>query len=173
MPQIQPPPFQQDDISFVLKNWLKDLYEYVAVPGERIPWSQINKEGSDLADIQTRLHSSLQGILGSGQHHLSETEFDNLVRSTAVTTTVVSTSINDAYGTYVVTATGQTLTLPSASTNIGKTWTIILAVNGYVDIARSGSDTLNLPTNDTVIRLNNKGASVSLRATSATSWSIV
>ena len=86
----------------------------------------------------------------------------------------VNTQMSYQNRTLMATASGITLTLPKASqSNIGEEWTIILGANGYVDISASGADTINLPTSDTTIRIDNKGASVTLRMVSSTAWGIV
>lgn len=93
--------------------------------------------------------SNASSITGSGE--LSTTSYTNLVNTS-----------------------GVTLTLPKANAVLtGRTWTIIMGVNGYCDISTQGGDTFTIPTTDTTMRLTNKGSSVSLRCLSTNSWGIV
>ncbi len=95
--------------------------------------------------------------------------YDETITSVSGNVTLTDTS-HTAY----VTTSAVTITLPAASTaRIGNEWTIIQGVEGYVDITRSGSDTINLPTSDTTIRLTQKGSSVTLRCLTTSVWGIV
>jgi hypothetical protein len=115
----------------------------------------------------------LQSIAGSGTAHISTAELAEIQRQDNVLSVVDNTTLDDSHFTIRVTTTGKTITLPAASSaRLGKEWTIMLATVGYTDIT-SGTDTINLPTNDNTIRLTNKGASVTIRCVSATSWGIV
>ncbi len=56
-----PPPVDDPNLSFVMKEWLNRLYtDVLGGTGAIIPWNNIEKSGSNLTDIQTRLHSDLQ-----------------------------------------------------------------------------------------------------------------
>lgn len=52
-----------DNSSFVWLEWYRKLREYLNTSGN-VPWSVVNKAGSNLSDLATRLHSSLQGLSG-------------------------------------------------------------------------------------------------------------
>jgi hypothetical protein len=180
----------------ILDRWLALLWRLLTADGQ-IPWNTVNKEGSDLNDLETANHNDLDNIQGgtgsaafeetafetsvfqvygsttSEHYHLTLAEYSELQRD-GVSVVAVNTVLDDTYRTVMVSATAKTITLPAASAaRVGKDWTVILGTNGYCDIAAAGADTLTLPTNDTIIRLNNKGASVSLRCLSSTSWGIV
>ena len=136
---------------------------------------------ADLTDGgQTSLHKhdhnaqdGLQGGTTAEFYHATAAEYAELQRSDNVESSAVNITLDDTRRTVLMTATGKTVTLPAASAaRIGKDWTVILGVEGYTDITRAGSDTLTLPTNDTTIRLDNKGASVTLRCLTASSWGI-
>lgn len=136
---------------------------------------------ADLTDGgQTSLHKhdhnaqdGLQGGTAAQFYHATAAEYAELQRSDNVESSAVNITLDDTRRTVLMTATGKTVTLPAASTaRIGKDWTVILGADGYTDITRAGSDTLTLPTNDTTIRLDNKGASVTLRCLTASSWGI-
>lgn len=74
--------------------------------------------------------------------------------------------------TTVVTASGTTQTLPAASGVVGYDYTVVLTVPGWVDIARAGSDTIEVDGSQTTIRLDNDGATVTLRAISSSAWGL-
>jgi len=171
-----PPPVKSEPGSFAWMDWYKKLYDYLNTAGS-VLWSSLNFTGSNLTDLVTRLHSSLQGIQGGvvGEYyHLTAGELLALQLSKSTTSVAVNTTLDDAYGTVIVTATGKTITLPAASTaRIGNVWTIIQNVVGYVDITRAGSDTLVLPDSNTTIRIDTKGASISLKCITSSSWGIV
>lgn len=49
--------------SFVWLEWYRKLREYLNTSGS-VPWAVVDKAGSNLSDISTRQHSSLQSIQG-------------------------------------------------------------------------------------------------------------
>lgn len=180
----------------ILDRWLALLWRLLTADGQ-ISWGQVDKTGSSLNDLETANHNDLDAIQGgagsntfeetsfettafqiygsinSEHYHLTQAEHAELQRD-SVSIVTVDTALDDTYKTVLVSVTAKVITLPAASASrIGKEWTIVLGTIGYCDIAAAGSDTLTLPTNDTIIRLNNKGASVSLRCLSSTSWGIV
>lgn len=59
---VPPPPLNSPDGSYYWLEWYTNLTNYLN--GTNIPWSNLNFTGSNLADIQTRDHNSLQGIQG-------------------------------------------------------------------------------------------------------------
>lgn len=131
---------------------------------------------SGVTTLHTHTHNlldSLQGGVATEYYHATAAEYAELQRSDNVTESAVNISLDDTRRTVLMTASGKTVTLPAASAaRIGKDWTVILGIAGYTDIARAGADTLTLPTNDTTIRLDNKGASITLRCLTASSWGI-
>lgn len=68
-----PPPVKSEPGSFAWMDWYKKLYDYLNTAGSVI-WTTIDFTGSKLTDIAIRLHSNLQGILGTGAYHVSSTE---------------------------------------------------------------------------------------------------
>ncbi len=88
-----PPPTKSEPGSFAWMDWYRSLYDFISSTGS-IAWSQINFAGSKLTDITTRLHSNLQGILGTGSYHISSSEASNVtalpVASIIALNTVVS-----------------------------------------------------------------------------------
>lgn len=174
---LPPAPIRDPWGSYTWEEWFRRLRDRATQGLTTVLWTAINFTSSNLTDIATRLHNQLQTIQGgtSGEYyHLTSSEYTELQRSDNVTSVSANTTLDDTYQTVLVTATGKTITLPAASTaRIGKIWTVILGTTGYTNITRSGSDTLNLPTTETTIRLTNKGASVSLKCLTSSSWGIV
>ena len=61
-----------DNSSFVWLEWYRQLRNYLNTSGN-VPWSVVNKAGSNLSDLATRAHSSLQSLLpvGTAGYHLN------------------------------------------------------------------------------------------------------
>lgn len=170
--KLTPPP----PTGTVLDRWLALLYQLLTASGQ-ILWTQISKAGSNLTDIETRNHNDLQTVQGGGtteRYHLTLAEHSEVLRDDNVTSVAVNTTLDDTHKTVLVTASGKTITLPAGSSaRIGKVWTVIFGTNGYCNIMPSGSDVITLPNNQNAVRLNNKGASLSLRCLTAASWGVV
>ena len=176
MPSSFPPVPQTQDISSIeYQNWLEQLRNTLG--GTSVPFASLDFTGSNITSIVTRNHNDLtskQGGSGSEFYHLSQADYNEVSRISFVTSLSANTNLSDAHKTVYVTATGKTITLPACSSaRIGHDWTIILATTGYVDITRAGSDTIILPTNDTTIRLRTKGASLTVRCLTSSSWGII
>lgn len=173
---LPPAPIGEPPGSFAWQDWYLKLRQFFTTTGT-LAWNLVDKTGANITDIPIRLHNTLQTIQGGtvGEfYHLTLAEYDELQRDNNVTSVGVNTTLDDTNRTVLVTASGVTVTLPAASTaRIGKSWTVILGTTGFTTVARNGSDTLNLPDAETSIQLDEKGASVSLRCLTATSWGIV
>lgn len=171
-----PPLNSPDKNSRVWHIWFDSLRRFLSDSAGLIPWTSINKAGAKLTDIPERFHNSLQVIQGGAAaeyYHATAAEYAEMQRSDNVTSSAVNVTLDDTLRTVLMTATGKTVALPAASSaRIGHDWTVILGVAGYTDITRAGADTLTLPTNDTTIRLDNKGASITLRCLTSSSWGI-
>ncbi len=156
-------------------RWLYLLWRRLTQAGQ-ILWPSIDTSGSNLTDIETRNHNDLQNLDAEDYHHLTAAEYAEIVRQDAVATTAVNASMDDTAATWIVTATGKTLTLPAASTaRIGKSWTAHFATTGILTIQRAGSDTIMTPTSatETSVIANIRGMSLDFECVSATSWAIV
>lgn len=94
------PPLPLQDLKSVpysLQEWLRALQVLVGGAVGSIPWATIDTSGSNLTDIVTRLHSSLQSLQGgtSGQYyHLTSAE--NTTVGTLVGSTYTPTLTNVA-----------------------------------------------------------------------------
>lgn len=100
-----PPPVKSEPGSFAWMDWYRSLYDFITTAGS-IAWSQINFAGSNLSDLATRLHSSLQSVLGTGAYHISATEATDVTNLSAG----IITDVN--YITFDVTPTGVPTTTP-------------------------------------------------------------
>ena len=175
---LPPPPTTDQTGSYAWLEWFRQLRNYISTTGS-VPWSIINFAGSNISDIASRSHQSLQALQGgtSGQYyHLTAAEQSELSTHNNVTSTAVDPSLNDTHNTVYVTATGKTITLPAASTaRIGRTWTINFSTTGTLTIQRAGSDTIMTPTSatETSISVTIRGTSMELKCNTATSWIIV
>jgi hypothetical protein len=118
----------------------------------------------------------MQGGTTNEYYHMTSAEDSEIARQTAVTSTAVSAAMDDTAATWIVTATGQTMTLPAASTaRIGKIWTVNFSAEGTLTVQRTGSDTIMTPDSatDTSVSVGTRGASIDFECASATTWVIV
>jgi len=111
-----PPPTKSEPGSFAWMDWYRSLYDFITATAT-IAWNQINFAGSNLADLATRLHSSLQGVLGTGQYHISATEATDVANLSAGVITDVNYITFDTTPTGVPTTTPGTLFYDSADGN--------------------------------------------------------
>jgi len=115
---LPPPPTGANSDSFVWVDWYNRLSKYLQAGGI-IKWNQIDFTGSDLASLQTRLHSSLQGVQGgipnTEEYHLSLSQYNTVASLTSVVN-----SFNTRTGTVTLTSGDVTTALgftPYNSTN--------------------------------------------------------
>lgn len=59
---VPPPPLNSPSGSYYWLEWYTNLTNFLN--GTNIPWSNLNFTGSNITDIQTRLHNTLQTIQG-------------------------------------------------------------------------------------------------------------
>ena len=81
---LPPPPTRADSGDFAWVAWQNALYKLLSTTGS-VSWSLVDKAGSSLGDLQTRTHSQLTGIAGSGAYHLSQTEQQRVSATVAIT----------------------------------------------------------------------------------------
>lgn len=67
---LPPPPIQDKPGSFTWLEWYRQLRAYISTSGS-VPWYVINFAGSDITDIASRDHDSLQNLQGgtAGEHY--------------------------------------------------------------------------------------------------------
>ena len=178
MAGLPPPPTNDQTGSYAWLEWFRQLRNYISTVGS-VPWNIINFTGSNISDIASRSHQSLQALQGgtTGQYyHLTQAEQTDLAAQNNVVSTAIDYTLITTDNTVYVTATGKTITLPAASTaHIGRSWTINFSTTGTLTIQRQGSDTIMTPTNatETSITVTERGTSIELKCNTATTWIIV
>lgn len=89
---LPPPPVRAPDGSFAWVAWQQSLYALLSTTGS-VAWSLIDKAGSSIADLQSKGHNLLTGVLGTGQYHISSTEADLVTKMTSGTYTPTLTIV--------------------------------------------------------------------------------
>jgi len=77
---LPPPPIQDPSGSFAWLDWFRQLRTYISQTGS-VPWSVVNKAGSNISDIVTRNHNNLQNIQGgtvASYYHLTHQEWQDI-----------------------------------------------------------------------------------------------
>lgn len=154
MSGIEPPPLIQsltpsDNLN--INQWLRKIWVLVGGRSGAIAWDNVDKTGSDLADILTRAHSSLTGINGSSDaYHVSSSQYSSLLNSTqyanltALATITTGTTLGATHGYVLCNAAGGAfnVTLPAASTRYRFHIKRINSGANAVTILPGGSDTI-------------------------------
>lgn len=166
------------EVPLACQKWFSDVKELLApfATSGLMPWTAISKLGSNLTDLATRKHTDLQDLNTATYSHLTAAEVAEIERLNSVLSVAVSTAMDDSYGTYIVTATGQTMTLPAASTaRIGKPWNVVFATTGTCTVQADGTDTMPLPSSaaETSVVMNKRGMSLGFICKTATTWAII
>lgn len=74
---LPPPPTRAANGDFAWVAWYNQLYSLLSTTGA-VSWSQVNKAGSSIADLQNKNHDLLTGLQGgtSGEHyHMTAAEY--------------------------------------------------------------------------------------------------
>ena len=74
---LPPPPTRADTGDFAWVAWYNQLYALLSTTGA-VSWSQVNKAGSSIADLQNHNHNLLTSIDGAGTYHVSAAEATTL-----------------------------------------------------------------------------------------------
>lgn len=130
----------KDNSSFIWLEFYRKLRDYLNTSGS-VPWAVVDKSGSNITDIATRAHNSLQSIQGgtSGSYyHLSAAlsgskthDFGNITAVNTATTTLTVTG---------ATAGDAVIVTPSTALEAG------IVVYGYVSAADTVTIVANNPT---------------------------
>ena len=128
MAGLPPPPLQDPQGSFGWLEWYRQLRDYLS-SASSIPWSIIQFAGSKLTDIQQRSHSDLQNIQGGipgERFHLSAAQVASIGFFTSVVTKTTNYTALLTDGTILCNAASGsfTITLPTATGNLGKTFSV-------------------------------------------------
>ncbi len=106
---LPPPPVRDEGISTFLRDWLSRLYDTLGGVTGTVPWDNVNKSGSNLSEIQTRLHSDLQNlsaddhtqyVLADGTRNITgQQEFeDNIVLPKTSGKGILVDTVSPTYG---------------------------------------------------------------------------
>ena len=83
---LPPPPTRAASGDFAWVAWYNQLYSLLSSTGA-VSWSQINKAGSSIADLQNHNHNLLTSIDGAGTYHVTSTQAANLTSGVSGTFT--------------------------------------------------------------------------------------
>jgi hypothetical protein len=78
---IKLPPHPRQDDTDALDTWYTRVRLAIQDLGTSITWANLDKTGSNLSDIQTRHHNSLQNIQGgdsTNRYHLNSAQYTNI-----------------------------------------------------------------------------------------------
>jgi hypothetical protein len=92
---LPPPPLKDSTDSFSWLDWFNKLYKYVNTAGT-IAWANLNFSGSNITDIQTRQHNSLQSFQGgqAGEYyHLNAADYGKIHTQPWIETATTSGTI--------------------------------------------------------------------------------
>ena len=106
---LPPPPINDKPGSFTWLEWYRQLRSYISTSGS-VPWYIINFAGSNITDLATYLHNTLQGLQGGAaneKYHLTSAENAALVNSSQGTWTPTFTNLTVVLGGGSVTYNGR------------------------------------------------------------------
>ena len=124
---LPPYPIGSDPSSFEMQQWYLSLQSQFDTAGA-LAWDLVDKAGSDLADLATRDHASLQNMQGGTtgeRYHLTSTQSTALAGSTQGTWTPTFTSLTEVLG-------GGTVVKAGRYSRIGRTvfWQVAITTTG-------------------------------------------
>lgn len=136
---LPPAPINEPPTSFAWQQWYLELQKFVGGTSGTIPWDNVNKAGSDLADLATKDHASLQNIQGGTtgeRYHLTATEHTALTNSVQGTWTPTFTSLTEVLG-------GGTITKTGRYSRVGRTvfWQVLISTTGGATTASTAGTT--------------------------------
>jgi hypothetical protein len=135
---LPPPPINDKPGSFTWLEWYRQLRNYISTSGS-VPWYIINFAGSNITDLATYLHNSLQGLQGGAaneKYHLTSAENTALTNSTQNTWTPAFTNLTVVSGTGGATYAGR-------YSRIGRTvfYTVTITCTGTATTASTAGST--------------------------------
>lgn len=116
MAGLPPPPINDKPGSFTWLEWYRQLRDYISTSGS-VPWYLIDFTGSNITDIATYLHNSLQVLQGGAtneKYHLSLSEYTAVTGSLQGTWTPTFTNLTIVPG-------GGTVAYNGRYSKIGRT----------------------------------------------------
>lgn len=135
---LPPPPINDKPGSFTWLEWYRQLRSYISTSGS-VPWYIINFAGSNITDLATYLHNSLQGLQGGAaneKYHLTSLESSALINSTQNTWTPTFTNLTVVPGTGGATYAGR-------YSRLGRTvfYTVTITCTGTATTASTAGST--------------------------------
>ena len=135
---LPPPPINDKPGSFTWLEWYRQLRSYISTSGS-VPWYIINFAGSNITDLATYLHNTLQGLQGGAaneKYHLSSNEYTALTNSVQSTWTPTFTNLTVVPGTGGATYAGR-------YSRIGRTvfYTVTITCTGTATTASTAGNT--------------------------------
>jgi hypothetical protein len=180
MALLPPPPTQDQSGSYAWLDWYRQLRNYISQQGS-IPWSVIDFSGSDIDDITSRSHQSLQSIQGGtpGEYyHLTQAQqsyleillgFSHNVTITASTFSIPTTAVGVTNYYCDTTSNSITITMPSPASN-SNTYNIKkIASSNTVTVAPYSTETIEGGATASWTEINE---SITL-ASDGTNWRII
>jgi len=143
---LSPPPTRAASGDFAWTAWYNDLYKLLSTTGA-VNWSQVNKAGSSIADLQNKNHNLLtpiQGGLSAERFHLNQAEYNYVHNSPYI-------EVIDATNTIALTATPQLLIPPTTVNAQGITYD---NTTGEFTFTYAGNYTLVINVNATATTAN-------------------
>jgi hypothetical protein len=140
------PPRELVELSRDVNLWVQEL-DALLNNANKIEWNRISFTGSDLADIETRLHNVLQSIQGGTTdeyYHLTEDEHGILTALTIVPTAIDYTVV-DGVVLVLVDSSGSAVevTLPASGADFRQIFVNVQTGGNDVTVTPNGSDTVN------------------------------
>jgi hypothetical protein len=127
---LPPPPINDSPGSFTWLEWYRQLRSYISTSGS-VPWYVVDFAGSNITDIATRLHNSLQSLQGgtSGEmYHLTAAQYSALTAGPHNSLSGLQGGTASEY--YHLTSAEQTALASSVNGTWTPTFTNLTVVNG-------------------------------------------
>lgn len=154
MASLPPPPSNSPPGSSVWLEWYRQLRDFLVASGGTIPWASVSKTGSNLTDLATYQHNTLQSLQGgtAGEYyHLTSAQatdltnggtttlHDHLIRPknyTPATLTVVAGTLTTGTVTNLQARGGTTVVVTEVVATPGFTveiaWTGVVSPLGFI-----------------------------------------
>lgn len=143
-------PFRLEDVKNFTRRWQVTLEQINRMLGTiaGIAWNQVSKSGSQLTDIETRPHSMLQAIEGTGTRHITSGENSEITAIDGLSAGMVAKTEDATYSARTITAPAAGITVTNGDGTSGNpTLTLandLAAVEGLSSTglaARTATDT--------------------------------
>lgn len=150
MAKVSPPPLQTEMGSVQWLEWFRLIQIVLQQKLDTVTWVDIDFTGSDLADIATKSHNSLDSIQGGSsteRYHLSQSEHAcvSAFDSVATPTSAYSIGVTDHLVLGDGTGGAFNVTLPNAANYTGREFIVkkIDSSANAITVATSSSQTID------------------------------